>query len=165
MAKIKQPWKKNLDLLSNKQIARYEDSLEVLGLVRKGKSLNHASKQVGISPSTVKRHVGSALKLKNKKIVANKRDSLLRKIRIYENGKEEFIQTRGRKNASISGEHLSAVGQSIDNNDVSILKPFENKTRIDHKGKHHKLETNLDKLKQIIERREEPEFFRIYHRR
>ncbi len=60
---------------------------------------------------------------------------------------------------------MSAVGQSIDNNDESILKPFENKTIIDHKGKHHKLETNLDKLKQIFEKREGDEFFSIYHRR
>jgi len=165
MTRIKQPWKKDLDLLSDKQLAKYEDSLEVLGLVRKGKSLNQSSKQVGISPSTVKRYVSSALKSKNNRIVAKKRDSLLRKIRIYENGKEEFIQTRGRKNASISGKYLSAVGQSIDNDDASTLKMFERKTIIDHKGKHHVLETNLNKLKQISERREEREFFSIYHRR
>jgi len=165
MSKGKKPWRKDLDLLSDKQIAKYEDSLDVLGLVRKGKSLNQASKKVGISPTTVKKYVGSALKLKNKRIVAKKRDSLLRKIRINENGKEAFIQTRGRKNSSISGKYLSAVGQSIDNNDTSALKPFEGKTIIDHKGKHHVLETNLDKLRQISERREEREFFSIYHRR
>ena len=165
MSKVKQPWKKDLDLLPEKQIAKYEDSLEVVSIMRKGSTINNASKQVGISPTTVKKYMGSAIKLKNNRLVAKKSDSLLRKIRIYENGKEEFIQTRGRKNSSTIAQYLGAVGRRIDKNDVSALKQFENKTIIDHKGKHHRFETNFDKLKQISEQREEPEFFTIYKRK
>lgn len=155
----------DLDKLTSKQLAKYEDSLEVLRLVRKGKSLNQASKQVGISPSTVKRHVGSALKLKNKRIIARKNDSLLRKIRIYENGKEEFIQTRGRKNSSLIAQYMGAVGRRIDKNDINALKQFEKKSIIDSKGKHHRFETDIKKLIKIFEKREEPEFFTIYQRK
>lgn len=165
MTKIKQKWKKDLDLLTSKQSAKYNDSLEVLSLMRKGNSINNASKRVGISPTTAKKYMGSTIKLKNNRLVAKKSDSLLRKIRIYENGKEEFIQTKGRKNSSTIAQYLGAVGKRIDKNDVDALKQFENKTIIDHKGKHHKFETDIKKLIQIFEKREEPEFFTIYQRR
>jgi len=165
MTILKQKWKKDLDLLTSKQSAKYDDSLEVLRLIRKGMSLNQASKQVGISPSTAKRYVGIALKLKNKRIVARKNDSLLRKIRIYENGKEEFIQIKGRKNSSIIAQYLGAVGKRIDKNDVAALDSFEKITIRDFKGNHHKFETDIKKLIQIFEKREEPEFFTIYQRR
>ncbi len=164
MTRIKQKWKKDLDLLSKKQIVKYDDSLEVLRILRQGKSLNQASKQVGISPSTVKRYVGTALKLKNKRIIARKNDSLLRKIRIYENGKEEFVQIRGRKNSAIVAKYLGAVGKRIDKNDINALDSFEKITIRDFKGKHHKFENDVKKLIQIFEKREEPEFFTIYHR-
>ena len=165
MTKSKQPWKKNLDLLPVKQITKYEDSLEVLSLMRKGNTINKASKQVGISPTTVKKYAGSALRLKNRRLVAKKSDNLLRKIRIYENGKEDFIQTRGRKNSTIGAQYMGAVGRRIDRNDVDALKLFENKTIIDFKGKHHKFETDLKNLIKISEQREEPEFFTIYRRK
>lgn len=165
MSKVKQPWEKNLDLLPEKQIAKYEDSLEVISIMRKGISINNASKQVGISPTTVKKYVGTTLRLKNRRLVAKKSDSLLRKIRIYENGKEEFIQTRGRKNSSLIAQYMGAVGRSIDKNDSTTLKQFENKTIIDSKGKHHKFETDIKKLIKISEKRENREFFTIYQRK
>ncbi|MEX0862674.1 helix-turn-helix transcriptional regulator [Nitrosopumilus sp.] len=165
MTKIKQKWKKDLDLLSSKQSAKYDDSLEVIGLMRQGMSLNQASKLVGISPSTVKRYVGTTLKLKNKRIIARKNDSLLRKIRIYENGKEEFIQIRGRKNSAIVAQYLGAVGRRIDKNDTTALESFEKITIRDFKGNHHRFETDIKKLIRLFEKREEPEFFKIYRGR
>lgn len=165
MTILKQKWKKDLDLLAPKQSAKYNDSLEALRLIRQGKSLNQSSKQVGISPSTVKRYVGTALKTNNKRITARKNDSLLRKIRIYENGKEEFIQIRGRKNSSLIAQYMGAVGRRIDKNDVTALDSFEKITIRDFKGNHHKFETDIKKLVQIFEKREEPEFFTIYQRR
>jgi len=165
MIRIKQAWKKDLDLLSKKQNAKYDDSLEALRLIRQGISLNQASKQIGISPSTVKRYVGTALKPKNKRIIARKNDSLLRKIRIYENGKEEFIQIRGRKNSAIVARYLGAVGKRIDKNNTTALDSFDKITIRDFKGKHHKFETDIQKLVEIFEKREEPEFFTIYQRR
>ncbi len=161
----KPKWKKDLDLLSSKQLAKYEDSLEVLSIMRKGTTIKNASKQVGISVPTVKKYAGSALKLKSHRLVAKQSDSLLRKIRIYENGKEEFIQTRGRKNSTILAQYMSAVGRRIDRNDTTALKLFENKTIIDSKGRHHKFETDIKKLIKIFEKREEPEFFIIYGRK
>lgn len=158
-------YKLNIELLSHKQLAKYEDSLDVLGLMRRGGSIQDSSKQVGISIPTVKKYIGSALKIKNHRLVARQSDSLLRKLRIYENGKEEHILMRGRKNASVIGQYMGAVGRRVDNNDTSALKPFENKTVIDSKGKHHKLETNIKNLIQILEKREEPEFFTIYQRK
>ena len=149
MVKIKQPWRKDLDLLAEKQIAKYEDSLEVLRVMRSGITIKKASEQINISPTTVKKYVGSAIRLKNHRLVPKKQDSLLRKIRIYENGKEEFIQTRGRKNSTLNAQYMGAVGRSVDKNDADALKPFEGKTIIDHKERHHKLENDIEKLTKI----------------
>jgi hypothetical protein len=155
----------NPDNLTPKQLAKYEDALEVLRLMRQGQSITKASKQVGLSPSTVKKYVGSVLYSKNNRLVARQTDSLLRKIRIYENGQEDFILIRGRKNVTIIAQYMSAVGRRIDNNDTSALKSFEKIIIIDAKGNHHKLETDVKKLIKIFEKREEPEFFTIYQRK
>lgn len=165
MTRIKQAWKKDLDLLTKKQTAKYDDSLEVVSIMRKGYSLNYASKQVGISSATVKKYVGSALRLKNNRLIAKKSDNLLRTIKIYENGKGNFIQIRGRKNSKIIAQYMGAVGRRIDKNDTTALKQFENKSIIDYKGKHHKFETDIKKLVAITERRENREFFGIYKSR
>lgn len=156
---------KQFDSYTPKQIAKYEDSLEVLRMMRKGITIKNASRQVGISVPTVKKYVGSALKLKNRRLIAKQSDSLLRKIRIYENGKEVFIQTKGRKNSNIIAQYMGAVGRRIDKNDTNALRQFENKTIRDSKGKHHRLETDIKKLINIFEKREEPEFFTIYGRK
>ena len=49
----------NLDKLSPRRLAKYEDSLEVLRLMRNNNiTLTKASRVVQISPSTVKRNLG-----------------------------------------------------------------------------------------------------------
>jgi hypothetical protein len=148
-----------------RQTAKYEDSLEVLSIMRKGNTIKEASKQVGISIPTVKKYVGSALKLKNHRLVANQSDRLLRKIRIYENGKESWITVRGNKKSSVIAQYHSAIGQRLETHNSTALKPFENKSIIDSKGRHHRFETDVKKLVKIFEKREEPEFFTIYQRR
>lgn len=68
---MKNKWEKNLDLLTPKQLARYDDSLEVLRLLRSSTSFYTSSKMVGISPTTAKKFLGSSITKKNNKIVAN----------------------------------------------------------------------------------------------
>lgn len=153
---------KQINSLTSKQIAKYEDSLEVLNLMRKGNAIKDASRQVGISIPTVKKYVGSALRIKNQRLVAKKSDNLLRKIRIYENGREVWIIVQGNKRSSIIGQYHSAVGR-IDE-DQSILELFKKKRIRDADGQVHRLEVDITKIFSILERREEPEFFTIYSR-
>ena len=150
----------NLDKLSPKILSKYDDSLEVLRLMRKNNtSLTKASKIVQISPSTVKRNIGSVLQKKNKRFVAKRNDKLTRKMRIYENGKDVWIQVRGNKKAATVARYHGAVGRLLSQGETDAMKRFENKSIIDSKGKKHKFETSSKKLQDIAERREETEFF------
>jgi hypothetical protein len=159
----KQKWRKNLDLLSDKQIAKYEDSLEVLSIMRKGITITNASRQVGISVPTVKKYTGSALKLENHRLVAKQNDTLLRKLRIYQKGKEIWITLRGNKQSVIIGQYHSAIGRL--EKDEFALKPFKKIKIKDANGKIHRLETDTTKIFAILEKREDSEFYSIYGRR
>lgn len=162
MKRRNENWKVDLDLLTPKQLAKYDDSLEALHLIRHGSSMKKASKITETSPHTIKKYIGSTLQVKNHRTVARKTDSLLRKMSIYENGKEVFIQVKGRKKASLIGKYHSAIGKLIDQNNINKLQSFHEIKIRDIKGKVHRFEIDADKIKQILERVEEPEFFNIY---
>lgn len=154
---------KDLDELPPKKITKYEDSLEVLRLMRKSNiTLTKASRKVQISPSTVKRNVGSALQKKNRRIIARKNDNLLRKMRIYEEGKEVWVQVKGNKTAEKINRFQGTIGEFQTQGKSNALQDFERETIRDKDGKLHRFETNPDIIKEIIERREEPEFFSVY---
>ena len=160
--KKSKPWKKNLDLLTPKQLAKYDDSLEVLRMMRQGSTFSSATRTVGISPSTVRKFLGKTLSKKENRVTARKNDSLIRQLKIYENGKEVSIQIRGIKKASIIGKYHSAVGRRISKNQTDALESFEDKTIQDIFGKTHTFESDIDEIITILERQEEPEFFKIY---
>lgn len=149
------PWEENLDSLTPKQEAKYYSAIEVLRKMRKGETLTNASRDVGISPTTVKKYVGSALEKTKRRIVPHKEDRLLRRTGIYENGRLVSIQVRGNKKASQILAYRDSVERRIDNNKEDALVPFEGLTVTDFKGKKYRLETNTAKLKRILEKREE----------
>ena len=154
---------RDLDKLTPKQISKYEDSLEVLQIMRKQKmTLTKASKTVGISPKTVKRHLGLVIQKRSNRIIAKQNDNLPRKIRMYQNGKEIWIQVRGNKRAAEIARYHGAVGRMLNQGQADSMKKFENKSIKDTKGNMHKFETDSKKLRDIAKRREEPEFFSIY---
>jgi len=152
----------NLDSLTPKQLARYNDSLEVLNLMRHGTSFYKATNSVGISPPTVKKNLGNAITKKNNRIIAKKSDNLIRKLRIYENGNETFIQVKGNKKAKLIAQYHSAVGMRLDKNNTLVLESFRNKKLRDSKGRWHLFETDIERIQEIFAKREEPEFFTIY---
>lgn len=161
---MKKKWQVDLDTLTPRSSSKYDDSLEVLRLMRQGYKINDASNEVGISPTTVKKYVGLALKKKDNVLVAKSADRLLRKMRIYEDGIEKWIQVKGLKNASIIGQYHSAVGRRVDKNERNALELFKKIKIRDAKGKAHILETDSRNIFDIFDRREEPEFFTIYQR-
>lgn len=154
---------KDIDALSEIQLAKYTDSLEVLSKMRKdGGSLARNSKLVQISPNTVKRYVGSAFEKRGNRIVAKDSDDLLRQLRIYKNGKEDWIQVSGTKIASRIGQYHSAVGRRTHFHELNALDSFKGEKVTDFKGKRHTLETDIEKIRAIFKQREEHEFFKIY---
>lgn len=160
----REPWKIDLNLLTARQSSKYDDSLEVLRLMRRGIKFSDAIKEVGIGSKTVKKYVGSTMKIKNRILVPKSTDTLLRTMRIYENGNEVLIQIKGLKKASIIGKYHSAVGKLVDQNDNNVLDDFKTIQIRDIHRKTHTLETNRNKIFDIFDRREEPEFFTIYDR-
>jgi hypothetical protein len=148
-------WEENLDSLTPKQEAKYYDAIEVLRKMRKGETLTNASKDVRVSPTTVKKYVGSALVKTKRRIVPHKEDGLLRRTKIYENGRLVSIQVRGNKKASRILAYRDSVERRIDNDKKDALVPFEGLVVTDFEGKRHRLETDVSKLKAILEKHEE----------
>lgn len=155
-------WQRNLDSLTPTKLGKYYDSLEILRLVREGISFSKATKTVGIDPITAKKFLGKSLRKKKNRIVAKSNDSLIRELRIYENEKEYFIQVKGSNAAKRVAQYHSYIGKVIDGSEPNALKAFEWNFIVDAERKVHRFETNIKKILEILEKREEPEFFTIY---
>ena len=155
-------WKRNLDLLPPRQIIAYENSLEVIRQMRRGKTITSATKNVGTTIPTVKKYADSALQKKRNRITVKNNDNLLRKMRIYENGKEVWVQVKGNRRAKVIGKYHGSVEKRIEQGQEDALDSFKGIVVTDVKGKKHILETNFSKLTEIREKIEEPEHFAIY---
>jgi len=153
---------KTWQFLTSSQKTERNLSFEALRLMRKDKSLNSASRVVGLSPNRIKKHLGNALKKKNSKWIARKSDSIERAMKIYSKGKVKSIIVRNSKDASLIAEYFSAVGQFLRTGNKSVLKKFIRMKIRDAEKKEHKFETNPDRLRDIDEAQEDSEFFEIY---
>jgi len=94
--------------------------------------------------------------------IAKKFDRIYRVLKINENGKEMSIETSNSKTASIIGKYHNAVKQFLNTGDSKTLKQFKKIKIKDSNGNIHTLETNLQKLVEINEKIEEPEFYEVY---
>lgn len=148
--------------LSSIQKAERKLALEVLRLVRKGSSFRAASKEVGLSKATIRAHLGKTIHKRKGRLVASKVDSIQRSMEIYKKGKGRvFIIVRNSRDASKIGEYFAAVRRALEG-DSSALRKFKRRSIIDAKGKKHRFETNLERISDIEESIEEPEFREIY---
>ncbi len=148
--------------LSSTEITERLNSLEVLRLMRKGENLSTSLEQVGVKKSTVLRHLGTVISNKHGKWRVTSFDTIERRMHIYEDGSIKSIVITNSRDASLVGEYFTAVKETVSSNNDSKLKKFENITIIDADGKEHQLETNLEKLYEIEEQKEETEFFEVY---
>ncbi len=158
--KPKPIYKRSWSELTNIERTSREKSLEVLSKVRKGESLAKASKELHTSPKTVIKNT-NVFKKVNNKWVAKKQDKISRLMDIYENGKQEWIEVKDSRTASIIGRYNSAVKEFLRTGNADILKQFRKPIK-DSKGNIHYFETDPEKIIEIIETQEEPEFYEIY---
>jgi hypothetical protein len=158
--KVKPVYKRSWYDLSKRELRLREQSLDVLSKVRNGKSLYEASKEIGIEPKAVVKNT-NAFKKVNGKWIAKSQDRISRVMGIYENGKQEWIEIKDSRTASRIGKYNSAVKEFLRTGNKDILKPFKKPFK-DAKGKLHYFETNPEKLYEIAESQEEPEFYEIY---
>ena len=149
--------------LTGKQKSQRKLALEVLRLMRKGNSFSSATKETGFSSYLSKKNLGRYLRKKSGRFFPTKTDSIQRSMEFYEKGKGRiFIVTKNSKDASLIGEYFASVRQAIRTGDDSHLKKFKRKSITDAEGKKHKFETDLEKIFDIEEGIEEPEFREIY---
>lgn len=117
---------------------------------RKGSSLRKASREIGVSPRTVIKHAGSALKKsKGGRYAAEPSDRLQRPLLIPTPGGSRPILVRGSRDASQLGRYWDSLHRYYETGDRSRLEEFTGKFITDTSGAKFPLLTNpsvLDRL-------------------
>ena len=137
-------------------------SLKVLDLMREKASLTRASKEVGLDRDVVKSHIRSAVYKRRGRWTARKTDKIQREMNIYERGRIKSIVVTSSKHASLIGGYYNDVKKAIETRDKSVLKRYKRRIIRDSRRKRHTLETSLERILDIEESKEEPEFYQIY---
>ena len=153
-------YKRSWNSLNKRQLSQREKSLDVLTRVKNGKSLTHASKELKTTPKTVIKHTNAFKKINNK-WVAKTYDKISRIMSINEHGKQEWIDIKDSRIASKIGKYNSAVKEFLISGNQNAVNRFTEPIK-DSYGKLHYLETDPEKLIEIEESQEEPEFYEIY---
>ena len=157
----KRPWKK----LSPRQKMLREKSLAVLSELRntKTKTLPQAANNNDITVKNVIKHTNGFKKV-NGKLVVKRWDRISRPMRVNTDGKDQSVEIRDSRTASVVGRYHNAVKQFLNTGDKTNLIKFRNKKVKDSNGKIHRLETDPAKIISINERIEEPEFYELYRK-
>lgn len=154
--------KKAFHLLDDHEKDLRLGSLKVLSRLRRGESFKAMTKEVDISSTDLKRHLSDVIYRKRGRIVARKTDTIQRRMRIYENGRITTLTTRTSRDSSRIGQYMGAVRQALKTGDDKPLQKFRNMVITDANGKKHRFETDLEKLYDIEEQKENPEFWEVY---
>ena len=158
--KPEQIYKRSWDAITKRELNLREKSLAVLRKVRNVESLSRVSRELHTSPETVIKNTGAFRKVKGKWI-AKSQDHISRIMSIYENSKQSWIEVKDSRTASRIGKYNSAVKKFMETGNAEVLEPFKKPFK-DANGKLHYFEIDPDKLYEIAEQQEEPEFWEIY---
>lgn len=138
-------------------------SLEVLRLMRDGKSLAASSKSIGIKPETVKRNLGRFIyKRKGRWHAKKTENNIQREMQIYEKGRVASIIVKNSVAASLIGRYMNDVKRGLYYGEWSALGKYKRRIIADVKGKRHRLETRPEAIKEIELSMEDTEFIPIY---
>ena len=156
----KRPWRK----LTPRQKMLREKSLVVISELRnsKTKTLPQAANNNDISVQNVIKHTNGFKKVNGKPVV-KRWDRIHRIMRVNTGGKEKSVEIKDSRTASVVGRYHNAVKQFLNTGDKTKLQKFRNKKIKDSKGNFYKLEASPDKIIQINQRIEEPEFYEVYN--
>ena len=158
--KPEQIYKRSWDAITKRELNLREKSLAVLRKVRNVESLSRVSRELHTSPETVIKNTGAFRKVKGKWI-AKSQDHISRIMSIYENSKQSWIEVKDSRTASRIGKYNSAVKKFMETGNAEVLEPFKKPFK-DANGKLHYFEVDPNKLYEIAEQQEEPEFWEIY---
>jgi hypothetical protein len=115
-----------------------------------GVSLQQASKDAGVSPSTVKRRAASALKKRsNGRYTAKGSDRLLRILKVPDPYGTRDVAVRGSRQATQLAEYWNAVHRYLETGDASRLEKFRGKSIKDADGVLIPLPTDRAELNRL----------------
>lgn len=137
-------------------------SLQILREIRKGENLSSVLEKIGKRTEFAVKHLGKNLYKSGGTWKVTKTDTIQAEMLIYSTEGQKTIITASSKDRSLIAEYHANVQKAIKNNDPSVLAKFKDIQIVDAKGKVHYFETDLDKLYEILEAQEEPEFLEIY---
>lgn len=137
-------------------------SLQILREMRKGENLSSVLEKMGLRTEFAVKHLGKNLYKSGGTWKVTKADTIQAEMLIYSTEGQKAIVTASSKDRSLIGEYFASVQKALKNNDPSALDKFKDKKIVDAEGKVHHFETDLDKLYDIMEAQEEPEFLEIY---
>ncbi|MCC4771837.1 hypothetical protein FXV91_17200 [Methanosarcina sp. DH2] len=137
-------------------------SLQILREMRKGENLSSVLEKIGKRTEFAVKHLGKNLYKSGGNWKVTKTDIIQVNMLIYSTEGQKTIITASSKDRSLIGEYFASVQKAIKNNDPSVLAKFKDIQIVDVKGKVHYFETDLNKLYEILEAQEEPEFLEIY---
>jgi hypothetical protein len=138
-------------------------SLKVLRYMRKGDSLTKAVEKVGVNKKFAVKHLGTNLYKSRGKWRVNASDTIETELLIYDrNEGQTAIITANSRDRKLIAKYMNAVQKALRSGDDSALKKFNRVKIRDANGEEHYLETDLDKLYDIMEAQEEPEQLQLY---
>ncbi len=156
-------YKRAWNSLTSDQIVTRKRALEVLRQMRLGRSLTAISRAIGIDRETAKGQLGNAIYRRKGRWRARRRDRIERSLNIYEDGRIQPFVTRNSDIASLIGQYLNDVKKVLSSGgDPKLLNKYKKLVLRDSKGKKHKLETNIDRIKLILQAMEDIEFGDYY---
>jgi hypothetical protein len=138
-------------------------SLQILRSMRKGGSLTETVEKLGVNKDFAVKHLGKYLTKSRGKWRVTQTDRIEAEMLIYDRNHGQIsIITTNSKDRSLIGKYFSSVQKALKNNDPSVLNKFKDRKIIDSEGKEHFFETDLERLYEITDAQEEPEFLEIY---
>ncbi len=139
-----------------------DDRLEAaLKLLRQTGDRTAAAKSVNIAPERFRRFLRENVQVEGRGRSLKITDNRHRDMTVISDGKAQELRLRDYDQASLNGQHLSAVREFIRTNDRDLLLPFDERAVIDAKGKAHSLETDPNELHRIAAQGDEI-FHEIY---
>jgi lambda repressor-like predicted transcriptional regulator len=115
-----------------------------------GVSLRSAAREHRVSPATVQRHAGAALrKTPSGTYKARASDKMLRVLVLPRHDGLVEIATRDSRSATMAGEYSNAVQTFLQTGDDTELQHFRGQHITDAEGKSVQLLTDLDELERL----------------
>jgi hypothetical protein len=148
--------------LTDTQKVQRVAALEARHEVRKNIPLEQAAQDKGITGQEMQLHLGQYLTIENEKPKVSDFDHIQRRMPFYENARKISITVTNSTDASTLGHYFNAVQRALKTGKDDTLQSFKQIIITDADGKQHRLETNLDKIYEIEERKETPSWIVMY---